>query len=137
MSLRMVLGLGVFVFNDSCTNTELSSVKGGEKSHLCRLFSSAACHPAVLVLSALSCVNPRGQHFCWLCFSLYLRSPSRLSSLSHSCMREQSRPVVGMFRWVSNSRVPLYSALSGTMGLNVCCRVHTRICQVIWFLRSQ
>lgn len=80
---------------------------------------------------------PHDQHFCCLCFLLYLRSPSFLSSLSHSCMREQLCPVVGMFRWVSNSRVSFYSLLSSTMGLNVCCRMHTLICQVIWFLRSQ
>lgn len=60
---------------------------------------------------------PHDQHFCCLCFWLYLRSPSPLLCLSHSSQREQLCSVVEMFHWIFTSGVSFQTLQSATMEL--------------------
>lgn len=60
---------------------------------------------------------PHDQHFCCLCFWLYLRSPSSLLCPSHSSRREQLCSVVEMFHWIFTSGVSFQTLQSATMEL--------------------
>lgn len=60
---------------------------------------------------------PHDQHFCCLCFWLYLRSPSPLLCPSHSSRREQLCSVVEMFHWIFTSGVSFQTLQSATMEL--------------------
>lgn len=71
---------------------------------------------SLLLLPRRVVSSPRDQHFCCLCFWLYLRSPSFLLCPWLSCIREQLWPVVGLFHCISTSGVSFHSLQSTTMG---------------------